>query len=59
MVLFEEDHAEEVSKALSKGAMKFALDHKKGFGAAIAEGNSFDEAALKAIPGVLRVRIIK
>ena len=59
VVLFEEDHAEEVSKALSKGAMKFALDHKKGFGAAIAEGKSFDEAALKAIPGVLRVRIIK
>ncbi len=59
VVLFEEDHAEEVSKALSKGAMKFALDHKKGFGAAIAEGKSFDEAALKAIPGVLKVRIIK
>ena len=59
VVLFEEDHAEEVSKALSKGAKKFALDHKKGFGAAIAEGKSFDEAALKAIPGVLRVRIIK
>ena len=59
VVLFEEDHAEEVSKALSKGAMKFALDHKKGFGAAIAEGKSYDEAALKAIPGVLRVRIIK
>ena len=58
VVLFEEDHAEEVSKALSKGAMKFALDHKKGFGAAIAEGKSFDETALKAIPGVLRVRII-
>ena len=59
VVLFEEDHAEEVSKALSKGATKFALDYKKGFGAAIAEGKSFDEAALKAIPGVLRVRIIK
>ena len=59
VVLFEEEHAEEVSKALSKGAMKFALDHKKGFGAAIAEGKSFDEAVLKAIPGVLRVRIIK
>ena len=59
VVLFEEDRAEEVSKALSKGAMKFALDHKKGFGAALAEGKSFDEAALKAIPGVLRVRIIK
>ena len=59
VVLFEEDHAEGVSKTLSKGAMKFALDHKKGFGAAIAEGKSFDEAALKAIPGVLRVRIIK
>jgi len=59
VVLFEEEHAEEVSKALSSGATKFALDHKKGFGAAIAEGKSFDEAALKAIPGVLRVRIIK
>ena len=58
VVLFEEDNAEEVSKALSKGAMKFALDHKKGFGAALAEGKAFDEAALKAIPGVLKVRII-
>ena len=59
VVLFGEEYAEEVSKALSKGAMKFALDHKKGFGAALAEGKSFDEATLKAIPGVLRVRIIK
>ena len=58
VVLFEEAHAEDVSKVLSKGATKFALDHKKGFGAALAEGNAFDEAALKAIPGVLKVRII-
>ena len=59
VVLFEEAHADEVSAILSKGAKKFALDHKKGFGAALAEGNSFDEADLKAIPGVLTVRIIK
>ena len=58
VVLFEEAHAEDVSKVLSKGATKFALDHKKGFGAALAEGKAFDEAALKAIPGVLKVRII-
>ena len=58
VVLFEEAHAEDVSKVLSKGAIKFALDHKKGFGAALAEGKAFDEAALKAIPGVLKVRII-
>ena len=59
VVLFEEEHAEQVSKALSSCATKFALDHKKGFGAAVAGGKSFDEVALKAIPGVLRVRIIK
>ena len=59
VVLFEETHAKEISEAMSKGVTKYAMAFNKGYGAAIAEGKEFDEAALKTLPGVLRVRIIK
>ena len=59
VVLFEETHAKEISEAMSKGVTKYAMAFNKGYGAAIAEGKEFDEAVLKALPGVLRVRIIK
>ena len=59
VVLFEETHAKEISEAMSKGVTKYAMAFNKGYGAAIAEGKEFDEKALKALPGVLRVRIIK
>ena len=58
VVLFEETHAKEISEAMSKGVTKYAMAFNKGYGAAIAEGKAFDEAALKALSGVLRVRII-
>ena len=58
VVLFEETHAKEISEAMSKGVTKYAMAFNKGYGAAIAEGKEFDEKALKALPGVLRVRII-
>ena len=59
LVLFEEEHASEVSKVLPDGATKYVLAHNKGYGAALAEGKSFDETKLKSIPGVIKVRIIK
>ena len=59
LVLFEEEHASEVSKVLSDGATKYVLAHNKGYGAALAEGISFDETKLKSIPGVIKIRIIK
>ena len=59
VVLFEETYAKEISEAMSKGVTKYAMAFNKGYGAAIAEGKEFDEKALKALPGVLRVRIIK
>ena len=59
VVLFEETHAKEISEAMSKDVAKYAMAFNKGYGAAIAEGKEFDEAALKALPGILRVRIIK
>ena len=59
IVLFEEEHAQEITKAMSTGHDKCVIALNKGYGAALAEGKSFDEAAIKALPGVLRVRIIK
>ena len=59
IVLFEEEHAQEITKAMSTGHDKCVIALNKGYGAALAEDKSFDEAALKALPGVLRVRIIK
>ena len=58
VVLFEGDHAEEVSKLLA-GASKMASGMKGNFGAVVAEVKSVDEAALKAVPGVTRVLVIK
>ena len=57
VVLFEGDKVEEISKQLS--ALKMASGMKGNFGALVAEVKSIDENALKEIPGVLRVRIIK
>ena len=57
VVLFEGDKVEEISKQLS--ASKMASGMKGNFGALVAEVKSIDENALKGIPGVLRVRIIK
>ena len=57
VVLFEGDKVEEISKQLS--ASKMASGMKGNFGALVAEVKSIDENALKEIPGVLRVRIIK
>ena len=59
IVLFEEEHAQEITKAMSTGHDKCVIALNKGYGAALAEGKSFDEEALKVLPGVLRVRIIK
>ena len=58
VVLFEGDHVEEVSK-LIVGASKMASGMKGNFGAVVAEVKSADEAALKAVPGVTRVLVIK
>ena len=58
VVLFEGDHTEEVSKLLA-GATKMASGMKGNFGAVVAEVKSVDEAALKAVPGVTRVLVIK
>ena len=57
VVLFEGDHAEEISKLLI--ASKMASGMKGNFGAVVAEVKSVDEAALKAVPGVNRVLVIK
>ena len=58
VVLFEGDHAEEVSK-LFAGASKMASGMKGNFGAVVAEAKSADEAEIKAVPGVTRVLVIK
>ena len=57
VVLFEGDHAEEISKLLI--ASKMASGMKGNFGAVVAEVKSVDEAALKAVPCVNRVLVIK
>ena len=58
VVLFEGNKVEEVSKLLT-GATNVASGMKGNFGALLADVKAVDEAALKALPGVLRVRIIK
>ena len=58
VVLFEGDHREEISKLLS-GASKMASGMKGNFGAVVAEVNNVDEKAIKAVPGVSRVLVIK
>ena len=58
VVLFEGNHVEEVSKLLI-GASKVASGMKGIFGAVVAEVKIVDEAALKAVPGVTRVLVIK
>ena len=58
VVLFEGNKVEEVSKLLT-GAANVASAMKGNFGALLADVKAVDEAALKALPGVLRVRIIK
>ena len=58
VVLFEGNKVEEVSKLLT-GAANVASGMKGNFGALLADVKAVDEAALKALPGVLRVRIIK
>ena len=57
VVLFEGNHAEEISKLLV--ASKMASGMKGNFGAVVAEVKSVDEATLKAVPGVNRVLVIK
>ena len=57
VVLFEGEHLEEISKALS-GASKMSSAMKGNFGVVVAEINSFEANSLKSIPGVTRVRII-
>ena len=57
VVLFEGDHAEEISKLLS--ATKMASGMKGNFGAVVAEVKSIDETAIKALPGINRVLVIK
>ena len=58
VVLFEGDHRDEISKLLL-GATKIASGLKGNFGAVVAEVKSFDEAALRDVPGVNRVLVIK
>jgi len=58
VVLFEGDHAEEITKLLS-GASKLASGMKGNFGAVVAEVKDVNESALKAVTGVSRVLIIK
>ena len=58
VVLFEGDHVEEISKLLA-GASKMASGLKGNFGAVVAEVKTVDETALKAVPGVTRVLVIK
>ena len=57
VVLFEGDHVAEVTGLLK--ATKLASGMKGNFGAVVAEVASVDEAALKAVPGVTRVVVIK
>lgn len=58
VVLFEGDHVEEVSKLLA-GASKVGSGMKGNFGVVVAEVKSVDEAKLKAVPGVIKVLVIK
>ena len=60
LVLFEGDHLKEVSELVNKaGVKKLVSGDKKGFGALLAElTGEVDKAALEALPGVLKVRII-
>lgn len=57
VVLFEGDHVAEVTGLLK--ATKLASGMKGNFGAVVAEVSAVDEAALKAVPGVTRVVVIK
>lgn len=60
VVLFEGDLVNEVTQIINKaGVKKLASGDKKGFGAVVAEVSGVvDEAALKAINGVTRIRVI-
>ena len=58
VVLFEGNKVDEVSKLL-RGVANVASGMKGNFGALLADVKAVDETALKALPGVLRVRIIK
>lgn len=60
VVLFEGDLVNEVTQIINKaGVKKLASGDKKGFGAVVAEvSGNVDEAALKAINGVTRIRVI-
>ena len=58
VVLFEGNHAEEISKLLG-GATKMASGMKGNFGVVVAEVKELDEAKLKAVDGVSRVLVIK
>lgn len=60
VVLFEGDLVNEVTQIINKaGVKKLASGDKKGFGAVVAEvSGTVDEAALKAINGVTRIRVI-
>ena len=58
VVIFEGNHIEEVSKLLA-GSTKLASGMKGNYGAVVAETKDFDETALKTVPGVSRVLVIK
>ena len=58
VVLFEGNHIEEVSKLLA-GSSKLACGMKGNYGVVVAETKDFDETALKTVPGVSRVLVIK
>ena len=58
VVLFEGNHIEEVSKLLA-GSSKLASGMKGNYGVVVAETKDFDETALKTVPGVSRVLLIK
>jgi len=58
LILIEGDHNKEVCRSIPKGIMSaYAFNGK--FGVLLAETDKVDEKAIKVIPGVLRVRIIK
>jgi len=61
VVLYEGDKAAEVGAVVAKaGVQKSASGVKGAFGAYVAEVNGeVDEAAIKAVPGVIKVRVIK
>ena len=58
IVLFEGNHAEEISKLLS-GATKMASGMKGNFGVVVAEAKEFDKTKLEAVEGISRVLVIK